>query len=69
VPECRHADDVQRRYPNVRAIPDSRFVFDIKGNHYRLIVHVFFPANVVYVKWFGTHAEYDDIDPVEVDEF
>lgn len=62
-------NDVQERYPNARPIEDNRIVFDIKGNDYRLIVHVFYPAKVVYTKWFGTHAEYDDIDPTEVDAF
>lgn len=71
--ETRAADwetphDVLQRFPNVRTLKDNRLVFNIKGNDYRLIVHVFYPAKVVYVKWFGTHAEYDHIDPVSVDE-
>lgn len=62
-------DDVQKRYPNARTLKDNRVVFDIKGEVCRLVVHIFFPAKVVYIKWFGTHAEYDDIDPLEVDDY
>ena len=39
------------------------------GNDYRLIVHIFYPAKVVHIKWFGTHAEYDHVDPLEVDDY
>lgn len=61
--------DIKDRYPHVSIIGDNRFVFNIRGNNYRLIVHVFFPARVVYVKFFGTHADYDDIDALTVDDF
>lgn len=62
-------DDVQKRYPGARTLKDNRVVFNIKGNDYRLIVHIFYPAKIVYIKWFGTHDEYDDIDPLDVDDF
>lgn len=52
-----------------RTLKDNRVVFDIKGNDYRLVVHIFYPAKVVYIKWFGTHAEYDNIDPLTVDDY
>lgn len=41
-------------------------VFNIKGNTYRLVVEVNYLARIVFVKWFGTHAQYDRIDPKEV---
>ena len=62
-------NDVQTRYPNARTLKDNRVVFKIKGNDYRLIVHIFYPAKVVYIKWFGTHADYDDVDALEVDDY
>jgi mRNA interferase HigB len=62
-------NQVQSRYPNARTLKDNRVVFGIKGNDYRLIVHIFYPAKVVYIKWFGTHAEYDHVDPLEVDDY
>ena len=57
---------------NVSPIGNDRIVFNIGGNNYRLICSIRFArpacadspatAGVVYVKWFGTHAEYDQID-------
>lgn len=61
--------DVNDRYPNARPIADNRVVFNIKGNRYRLIVHIYYPARVVYIKFFGSHAEYDEIDATTVDDF
>lgn len=62
-------DDVKARYPKASILSDNRVVFDIKGNSYRLIVHIFYPARIVYIKFFGTHAEYDKVDAVTVDDF
>jgi mRNA interferase HigB len=41
-------------------------VFNIKGNRYRLIVSVDFEKSVIWIKWLGTHREYDHIDAMEV---
>lgn len=61
--------DVRNRYPSASFIADNRIVFNIKGNHYRLIVAVFYPAKYVYIKFFGTHSDYDTVDAAVVDEF
>ena len=47
-------------------VSDNRAIFDIGGNKYRLIVHVSYRYKRVLVKFVGTHAEYDDIDPETV---
>jgi mRNA interferase HigB len=57
--------DIRRRYPKTDKVGE-RYVFDIGGNRFRLIVKVNFVAGVVAVRWFGTHAEYDRIDVAEV---
>ncbi len=41
-------------------------VFNIKGNDYRLVVKINYPYRVVYIRFVGTHAEYDGIDAEEV---
>ena len=51
---------------NVDFIADNRLVFDLGGNKYRLIVHVSYKFGRVLVKFIGTHAEYDRIDPETV---
>ena len=48
---------------SVDFVGDNRIVFDIGGNNYRLIVHVAYGYRRVLVKFVGTHAEYDKIDP------
>ena len=47
-------------------VADNRIIFDIAGNKYRLIVHVAYPFKRVLIKFVGTHAEYDKIDPETV---
>ena len=44
----------------------DRVVFNIKGNDYRLVVRINYPYRVVYVRFVGTHKEYDEIDVKEV---
>ena len=44
----------------------NRIVFNIAGNKYRLVVHVNYPYGIVYVRFVGTHREYDKIDVREV---
>lgn len=48
---------------NVDFVADNRVIFDIAGNKYRLIVHVSYRFKRVLIKFVGTHAEYDKIDP------
>lgn len=51
---------------NVDFIRDNRVIFDIGGNKYRLIVHVDYVHGRVLIKFVGTHAAYDRIDPETV---
>ena len=47
-------------------VGDNRIIFDIGGNKYRLIVHVAYPFKRVLIKFIGTHADYDRINPETV---
>ncbi|QFR34653.1 type II toxin-antitoxin system HigB family toxin [Ancylobacter sp. TS-1] len=47
-------------------VGDSRLIFDVGGDKFRLIVHVAYPFRRVLIKFVGTHAEYDAIDPETV---
>ena len=58
--------DIKRRYATASVISAERFVFNIKGNAYRLIVAVDFEKSIVWIKWLGSHAEYDRINASEV---
>jgi mRNA interferase HigB len=55
-------DDIKQRYRNADFLPDNRVVFDIKGNKYRLIAKINYNRRIVYIRFVGTHAEYDRID-------
>jgi mRNA interferase HigB len=57
---------VKEKYRNASIVGNNRVVFNIKGNDYRLVVRINYPYRVVYVRFVGTHAEYDRIDVEEV---
>jgi mRNA interferase HigB len=59
--------DIKRLYATASIISAERIVFDIKGNDYRLVVAVDFEKAIVWIKWIGTHKDYDRIDVKEVD--
>jgi mRNA interferase HigB len=50
--------DVRKTFPTADAA-GRLTVFNIKGNTYRLIVRIEYKSHMVYVRWFGTHADYD----------
>ena len=54
---------IKRRYRHASFVGDNRVIFNISGNKYRLIVHVNYGFGIVYIKFIGTHIEYDRIDP------
>jgi len=60
--EWRNPEDVKASYPKASILKAGRVVFNIKGNDYRLIVRVQYQASVLMIRFFGTHAEYDEID-------
>lgn len=54
--------DVLTSYRNASIVGSDRVVFNIKGNDYRLVVAVDYPRKIIFIKWIGTHANYDNID-------
>ena len=65
--EAKHSqwkkpEDIKQRYSSADILPGNRIVFNIKGNHYRLVVKIHYNAGVVYIRFIGTHAEYDKIN-------
>lgn len=53
---------VKSDFGNVSILRDGRAVFNIAGNKYRLVVWINYPYRVVYVRFLGTHRQYDAID-------
>jgi len=54
--------DIKRLYPSASFLSENRVVFNIKGNSYRLIIKINYKYQMVWVRFIGTHAEYDKID-------
>lgn len=65
--QVSHADwatpaDVKATYGDASILGDGRVVFNIGGNKYRLVVRINYHYHVVYIRFVGTHAEYNAID-------
>lgn len=61
-----HFPDLQKMFPGADFVPPDRIIFNIKGNHFRLIAAFDFERQIAFVKWFGWHKDYNKIDPSEV---
>lgn len=61
--QWKTSNQVQSEYPNARVIENRRVIFNIKGNNYRLIIKVNYKYGMIWIRFIGTHAEYDNIDP------
>jgi mRNA interferase HigB len=57
---------VKEKYRSASFVKGNRVVFNIKGNDYRLVVRINYPYRMLYVRFVGTHAEYDGINVEEV---
>jgi mRNA interferase HigB len=54
--------EIKEQYRNASILKGSRVVFNIRGNHYRLITSILYAQQVIYIKFIGTHKEYDAVD-------
>ena len=66
--EWRQRADIKAQYANASILKGNRVVFNIKGNDYRLVSAIAYRMGIVYVKFVGTHAQYDRIDVHTVDQ-
>lgn len=53
---------VKSEYPSASFLIENRVVFNIKGNHYRLIVRLNYDYQMIWIRFIGTHAQYDKIN-------
>ncbi len=62
--------ELKQQYRSASIVSASRVVFNIRGNEYRLVASINFAYQVIFIKWLGTHREYDriDVEKVEYDE-
>ena len=60
--QWKQPNDIKQRYRSSDILPDNRVVFNIKGNPYRLVVKVNYSVGIVFIRFVGTHTEYDRIN-------
>lgn len=63
----RQPADIKARFASASILKNRRVVFNIRGNQYRLIVAIAYQLGVVYVKFIGTHAQYDAVNAETVE--
>lgn len=60
--EWKTPADIKAVYANASILGEKRVVFNIRGNRYRLIVAINYEFGIVYIRFVGTHVEYDKVD-------
>ena len=60
--DWRNFHDIKNTFNSVDAVGNDRYVFNIKGNDYRLITLILFKVRTIFILWLGTHAEYDKLN-------
>lgn len=58
----RSPTEIKAQYASASILPDNRVVFNIRGNHYRLVVKIHYNTGFIFVRFVGSHREYDEID-------
>jgi len=58
--------DIKAQYGSASILKGNRVVFNLGGNKYRLVVKINFPAQTVFIRFVGTHKEYDKINAEEI---
>lgn len=58
--------DVQNDFGEDAVLPSNRAVFNIKGKKYRIVVHIHYVSQIVFIRFVGTHAEYNKIDATTI---
>jgi mRNA interferase HigB len=59
-------NELKDMYGNASLVNNNRIVFNIKGNTYRLVVRINYEYSMVWIRFIGTHAEYDKIDSTKI---
>lgn len=55
--------EAKEMFNSADVLRSGRIIFDISGNRYRIVAHINYRRQIVYIRFIGTHAQYDAIDP------
>jgi len=64
--EWKNPQEIKKKYASASIISGNRVVFNIKGNKYRLVTKINYQMKIVYIRFIGTHKEYDKINAEEI---
>ena len=64
--EWNNPNELKNEYPSASILEDNRIVFNIKGNNYRLIVKINYEYRIIWIRFIGTHGEYDKINATKI---
>jgi mRNA interferase HigB len=64
--EWKSSNDLKQQYKNASIVGEGRVVFNIKGNIYRLVVAIDYDFQVIFIRFIGTHKQYDKIDAKKI---
>ena len=64
--EWTSPNEIKSEYPSASILSNNRIVFNIKGNNYRLIIKINYDYQIVWIRFIGTHSEYDRINANEI---
>ena len=64
--EWKNPQEIKQKYASASIIGGNKVVFNIKGNKYRLVTELNYQMKIVYIKFIGTHKEYDKINVEEI---
>ncbi|KAA3652512.1 MAG: type II toxin-antitoxin system HigB family toxin [Bacteroidetes bacterium] len=62
IADWKNSNELKRQYKNASIVGEGRVVFNIKGNDYRLVVAIDYEFQVIFIRFIGTHKQYDKID-------
>ena len=60
------SSEIKNDYRNASFVANNRVIFNIKGNKYRLVVAINYDYQIIYIRFVGTHTEYDKIDVTKI---
>ena len=65
--DWNNPNEVKKQFGNASIVGDNKIIFNIHGNKYRLIVKINYFAKIVFIKFIGTHKQYDSINVMEIE--
>ena len=61
-----NSNELKLQYTNASIIGEGRVVFNIKGNSYRLVILIDYEFQIIFIRFIGTHRQYDNIDAKKI---